>query len=68
MTLKSRGLMAWLWLFKNASQAKAAMKPSFGPAWLGLFKLGLARLTALGRNSTNPRLTTITLEYLVIIQ
>ena len=25
-SLKSRGLTAWLWLFKNVSQAKAAMK------------------------------------------
>jgi hypothetical protein len=40
---KSRGLAAWLWLFKKASQAKAAMKPSKWPglarpiwAWLGL--------------------------------
>ena len=41
MTLKSRGLTAWLWLFKNASQAKAAMKPSKWP--------GLAWLTASGR-------------------
>ena len=36
-SLKSRGLTAWLWLFKNASQAEAAMKPSS--------RLGLARLT-----------------------
>ena len=33
--MKSRGLVAWLWLFKKASQAKAAMKPSTWPslAW-----------------------------------
>jgi hypothetical protein len=30
-SLKSRGLTAWLWLFKNASRAKAAMKPSKRP-------------------------------------
>ena len=42
-SLKSHGLTAWLWLFKDAGQAKAAMKPSSGPslawpiwAWLGL--------------------------------
>ena len=40
---KSRGLTAWLWLFKSASRAKAPMKPSIWPglarpiwAWLGL--------------------------------
>ena len=32
--LKSRGLTAWLWLFKNASQAKAATH-GLAPAWLG---------------------------------
>ena len=49
---KSRGLAAWLWLFKKASQAKAAMKPS---KWPGLFGPGLAWLTASGRalQSTN---------------
>ena len=31
MTLKSHGLTAWLWLFKNPSQAKAAVKPSNWP-------------------------------------
>ena len=52
-SLKSRGLTAWLWLFKNASQAKAAMKP---PKWPGLFGPGLAWLTASGRalQSTKP--------------
>ena len=43
---KSRGLAAWLWLFKKASRAKAAMKPS---KWPGLFGPGLAWLTASGR-------------------
>ena len=52
-SLKSRGLTAWLWLFKNASQAKAALKPSKWPglawpiwAWLGLahgLRPGLAK-------------------------
>ena len=43
-SLKSRGLTAWLWLFKNASQAKAAMKPSTRPglAWPIWARLGLA--------------------------
>ena len=46
-SLKSRGLTAWLWLFKNVSQAKAAMKQS--SKWPGLFGPGLAWLTASGR-------------------
>ena len=43
-SLKSRGLTAWLWLFKNASQAKAAMKPSTRPglAWPIWARLGPA--------------------------
>ena len=45
-SLKSCGLTAWLWLSKNASQAKAAVKPL---NWPGLFGLGLAWLTASGR-------------------
>ena len=54
-SLKSRGLTAWLWLFKNVSQAKAAMKQS--SKWPGLFGPGLAWLTASGRalHSTNPK-------------
>ena len=44
MSLKSRGLTAWLWLFKNASRAKAVMKPSTRPglAWPIWAQLGLA--------------------------
>jgi hypothetical protein len=34
-SLKSRGLMAWLWLFKHASWAKATRKP-LSLAYLGL--------------------------------
>jgi hypothetical protein len=30
-SLKSRGLTAWLWLFFNASRAKAPIKPSSRP-------------------------------------
>jgi hypothetical protein len=43
-SLKSRGLTAWLWLFKNTSRAKAAMKPSIWPglAWPIWARLGLA--------------------------
>ena len=42
--LKSRGLTAWLWLSKNASWAKVAMKPSTRPglAWPIWARLGLA--------------------------
>ena len=40
-SLKSRGLTAWLWLFKNVSRAKAAMKPS---KWPGLARPIWARL------------------------
>jgi hypothetical protein len=50
-SLKSHSLMAWLWLFKNASQAKAIMKLS---SWPGLAQpiwaqLGLACSLRLGQ-------------------
>jgi hypothetical protein len=41
---KSRGLTAWLWLFRSPGQAKAAMKLSSWPglAWPIWAQLGLA--------------------------
>ena len=44
--LKSCSLMAWLWLFKIESQAKANMRSSKRP--------GLARLTASGQALHTP--------------
>jgi len=44
--MKSRGLTAWLWLFKSQAEPKAVAGRDFGPAGPGLFWLGLARLPA----------------------
>jgi hypothetical protein len=46
LSIKSRGLTAWLWLFNSQAEPKAVTGRYFGPAWPGLFGLGLARLTA----------------------
>jgi hypothetical protein len=50
-SLKSRGLTAWLWLFKTAGQAKAAKKLSswLGLAWPILAWLGQAHGLKLGQ-------------------
>ena len=52
--LKSRGLTAWLWLFKKKARPKPSWSCHYGPAWPGLFGPGLAWLTASGRALHHP--------------
>ena len=60
LLIKSRSLMAWLWLFNSQAEPKAVTGCYFGPAWPGLFGLSLARLMAWGRAKHSTNFVTVT--------